>query len=178
MNKFELPDNYVINNPNIIKLVKDVYDKQFHLLFMGVVGSGKTYLAQLIARTDKFKFIKAREAYSEYLRVRNGDYSDKHEAIRKAQSQLCGENVIFDDIGSEKPKTEAAHSFIESLMEDRYDRIKKGFPKKTIFTTNLNGEGIRDFYGDRVYDRITEVFTICRFKPKSFRESKLKVVEG
>jgi hypothetical protein len=87
------------------------------------------------------------KAYSEYLRVRNGDYSDKHEAIRKAQSQLCGENVIFDDIGSEKPKTEAAHSFIESLMEDRYDRI-------------------------------TEVFTICRFKPKSFRESKLKVVEG
>ncbi len=171
------PENYRFNNPNIIKLVKKVYNQEFHLLFMGVVGCGKTYLAQIISKTDKFKFINARNAYYEYLRLKEGDYSDKHEALRKARNQLCGANVIFDDIGSEKPATQAAHSFIEGLIEDRYERIKKGYSKKTIFTTNLNAEMIRDFYGDRVLDRISEVFTICKFQNKSFREEKLKIVE-
>ena len=175
---FRLPKDYVKNNPNILEQVASDINKNFHYFFQGQVGSGKTYLADAIAKYHEFKIIKAREVYRDYLRLMNSDYSDKNEQLTKIVRILRGKNVIFDDIGAEKPKTAASANFIEDIIEDRYDWWKKGLAERTIFTTNLTGIELGELYGDRVVDRLQEMFIIMKFKKVSFRTKKQKIIEG
>jgi DNA replication protein DnaC len=91
---------------------------------------------------------------------------------------LRGDFVILDDIGSEKPRTAGSRSFMEDIIEDRYDWIMKGLGKRTVFTTNLTGSELAELYGDRVVDRLQEAFIIMKFKNYSFRKNKNIVIEG
>jgi len=49
---------------------------------------------------------------------------------------------------------------------------------RSIITTNLTGKQIQKLYGVRVIDRLQELYTIMKFKPKSFREEKKEIIEG
>jgi len=175
-----LPKNYENKNPKILSHIhKDIKDNsKFHYLFMGVVGCGKTHLAELIAKHyNDFRFVECRSIYDDYLRVMNGNFSDQSEAIARRQNVLRGKNVFFDDIGDER-NTETAHYFIGSLIEDRYNWIKKGLAGSTILTTNLNIEQLGELYGHRVVDRIREMFVIMKFNKYNFRARKKLVIEG
>ena len=182
---FNLPSDYEINNREIINRIRlDLSaNKNIHYMFLGAVGSGKTHLARIIRQfyTKQgvdVKFVEARNSYKEYLRMLGSEYTDKVEAIRKREQVLRKPYVIYDDIGNEKPATESAHSFVGDLLEDRYMWIKKGFGKMTILTSNLDETALRRFYGDRVVDRLVEVFTIMKFKSESFRKKKMEIVGG
>ena len=84
--------------------------------------------------------------------------------------------LCLDDIGNEKPSTDAAHEYIGGCIERRYDAIKGGQAHATIITSNLDMEAIRKMYGSRVQDRIYEVFDIMEIKreqgKKSYRREK------
>jgi DNA replication protein DnaC len=178
---FKLPDDYKKNNPHIIEqIISDIKnEKDFHYLFQGCVGCGKTYLAKLISKTfEDVKIKYARSVYREYLSVLDSNYTDKAVAIDKRIHCLRGDFVILDDIGSEKPRTAGSRSFMEDIIEDRYDWIMKGLGKRTVFTTNLTGSELAELYGDRVVDRLQEAFIIMKFKNYSFRKNKNIVIEG
>lgn len=181
---FRLPEDYVNINPNITKrILGDINnDNNFHYLFLGPVGCGKTYLAELIynfmKRNDvKTKYIKAREIYREYVEKMMSDVSDKADALRKRLQCLRGEFVVLDDLGDEKPRTEKSIAFMQDIITDRYEWIKNR-DCKTIIITNLTGEEIGKTYGYRVLDRLHECFTVMKFKDHSFRSQNVEIIEG
>jgi len=186
--QFELPDGYININKKIIAQIKaDIEaDKDFHYLFIGVTGCGKTYLAKHIKKllnkdiynsTEKMKTVSCRKIYAEYLYVNSSNVSDKSEALKKKRGCLRTNNVLLDDIGDEKPKTEASSSFIEDIIEDRYEWIESGRAKHTIYTTNLDSDKLANLYGDRVLDRIYQHFTVFIFKKHSFRAGNAKIID-
>jgi len=208
MSQFEIryPKGYKKNNKNIIERVeKDLllYGNNIidgvehsdmkvsaHYLFQGVVGCGKTTLAKLIFNNCKTKIrhmdskmISTRSLYEEYLRLMSSTYTDKNDAIRALSDVTKKEVLLMDDLGDEKPNTDAAHDYIGGLIEKRYEHIRYHYPLSnlncvTIITTNLTGQQIVDLYGSRVYDRIQEIFVICKFNDVSFREKKRTIIKG
>ena len=208
MSQFEIryPKAYKKNNKKIIKRVeKDLllYGNNIidgvehsdmkvsaHYLFQGVVGCGKTTLAKIIFNvcrykgdSDNSKSTSFRKIYEDYLGFLGSTFTDKHTAIQDLSELMKKELLLLDDLGDEKPNTDAAHDYIGGLLEKRYEYIKTGFPGNelncvTIITTNLNGKQIIDTYGSRVYDRLQEIFVICKFKDVSFREKKRQIIKG
>jgi DNA replication protein DnaC len=187
--KLKLPDDYINNNPEIIKQVRADLEREnnFHYLFMGVNGAGKTYLAEIIRESFKIRFsqpadnfvrLEARTIYDNYINKLYSNFSDKAEALRKIENSLRRKAVIFDDIGTERNYTKDAKAslFVGSLLEDRYEWIEKGLGTHTIITTNLSGKEIQNLYGDRVLDRLYQHFTIMYFNNHSFRADKIKSV--
>ena len=183
------PESYKKNNPKILsRIVRDMKENNnFHYLFVGNVGSGKSLLARLIANAydnisnpfDKFHIIEAREVYYKYLNEINS-FRNVGPIITGIEEYMASQRLIFDDIGNEKPGTDSAHEYIGTQIERRYDHIKNNPDKhtQTIITTNLNNKEMWNLYGSRVVDRVQEVFTIMRFKPYSFRKEKREIIDG
>ena len=186
-----LPRQYERNNPNIIKRIEEDFsnDNNFHYLFFGINGAGKTYLAKAIMQSfnankhitkDKMEYYEARNLHPLYLQKLYSNYSDKADSLMKLQHIMRREAIFLDDVGAEKNYTpdNKASLFIENLLEDRCNWIDKGRGKYTIITTNLNGKQLQDKYGDRVLDRLYQYFTIMYFNNVSFREKQLEKIIG
>lgn len=79
--------------------------------------------------------------------------------------------LYIDDLGSEPYKCliygEQRFPIVE-LLCNRYDTLAP-----TIIATNLSEEGLRNRYGDRVYDRIVEQYELIVLTNPSFR-SRIK----
>lgn len=181
--ELRLSDEYEIVNPNIINLVKKDLSEgnPFHYLFTGMVGSGKTHLGQQIVRStieyNSWSLVSAMEHYKKHIRIIGGEYVDKMDADRKNDNKFSDQCLMLDDLGDEKPSTPASHDYFGGLIEKRYLTIKRNEMSRTIITTNLNAEMIRETYGSRVLDRLIEHFVICKFKRVSFREKKERIIE-
>jgi len=181
--ELRLGDEYEIVNPNIINLVKKDLSEgnPFHYLFTGMVGSGKTYLGQQIVRStieyNSWSLVSAMQHYKKHIRIIVGDYVDKMDEDRKNDNKFSDQCLMLDDLGDEKPSTPASHDYFGGLIEKRYLTIKRNEMSRTIITTNLNAEMIRETYGSRVLDRLIEHFVICKFKRVSFREKKERIIE-
>ena len=181
--QLRLGDEYEIVNPNIINLVKKDLSEgnPFHYLFTGMVGSGKTHLGQQIVRStieyNSWSLVSAMEHYKKHIRIIGGEYIDKMDADRKNDNKFSDQCLMLDDLGDEKPSTPASHDYFGGLIEKRYLTIKRNEMSRTIITTNLNAEMIRETYGSRVLDRLIEHFVICKFKRVSFREKKERIIE-
>jgi len=182
--KLKLPEYYEKNNPNILQKVGDDMKagRPFHYLFIGTVGCGKTELARAIVRSHPgFNVVKTRRFYRSYLEYISMRHQDKYESIRIIERQFRERLLILDDLGDEKPSTEAARDYMSAMIEERYDycshpgRVDKC---RTVITTNLTGKQILDFYGSRVLDRLEEMFIIMKFKEHSFRHDKVKTISG
>jgi DNA replication protein DnaC len=191
--EIKYPENYKRNNPNILKRIeKDLKAEDGKIinanyLFQGPVGCGKTTLGAIIYNNIQKPGSSVRKTfnklYDEYLMYMNSNFSDKYDAINDIYKLLTKNIVFLDDLGDEKPGTDAAHDFVSGLLTERYDHIKKcsSFLMDdciTVITTNLDGPSIIRTYGSRVYDRIQEVFVICKFNEVSFRQKQRTIIKG
>lgn len=167
--ELKLPKGYVPNNKNIIAHIKNdiANNRNFHYLFTGKAGCGKTYLSKIISECVllNWDIIDARKIYKRYIRS-----LDNAGELNWIESKARVKNLIFDDVGAEFPNTESAHGFIGDLIEIRYEAFKRGSAKRTIYTTNLGDKELNEVYGSRVVDRLYEMVTIMVFKDISFRE--------
>ena len=188
----KLSPAYHVDDPQMIaKIQRNMGSGEpYHYFLHGKVGRGKTFLAQHIIRSypnshwfysnanpiAKTGMITVREYYREYLEF-NKSRGYTAVADQKANDRLLNKMFLcLDDIGNEKPSTDAAHEYIGGCIERRYDAIKSGKAHATIITSNLDMEAIRKMYGSRVQDRIYEVFDIMEIKreqgKKSYRREK------
>ncbi len=176
---FELPKDYINNNPNILK--KIVFDMKkgnnFGYLFSGVVGCGKTYLAEIIMKHLYGYIISANDLCMEYKQLLRRAYSNKHANTYRKYTLFGSKFFLLDDVGSEAIKDED-HKIISDTIEQRYLRFKSDKISGTIITTNLKTEDLRLLYGDRIVDRIAEMCTVMTFNNHSFRTDKTEVIKG
>ena len=192
--KFKIPAEYDDRNINKIKVQLEgiVNEGNFHFLFLGPVGCGKSYLAQIIYKywlkskdQNKCTYLDSRDVYSDYLFHISFNSPDKANLLFEDRSVLRRFNfVVFDDIGTETPSTQAAHDFIRYLIEDRYKYAKTNTHSATILVTNLpldsqnDTDSLRNLYGDRVVNRLFEMCVIVKFGCHSFRMDNKRILKN
>ena len=141
-----------------------------NLLFSGGCGLGKTFLSSCIAKKmmDSGKsviYLTASGLFGDYEDYKFGRKKDFDKIIEMIyESDL----LIIDDLGAEADSAMSVQFLFDIIN-------KRGFSKKKmIISTNLNINGIKSRYTERVVSRILENFCILTFEGKDIRLQKLR----
>lgn len=141
------------------------------LLLFGTPGTGKTTFMRAMFMTVNFLYneeLSRNEIVSRYTKASELGAllkQDKDE-YKKLKSATC---LFIDDLGF-NGESEMVNDYgvkakpIEDIVEHRYDR-----QLMTVCTTNLTAAEIRDKYGDRIYSRICETFSMLPVNGQDFR---------
>lgn len=129
-----------------------------NLLFMGTVGTGKTFLSNCIAKAlidtaHSVIYFSATELFDTFAKYVFGK-------DRKALESFCDDLyhcdlVIVDDLGTEL-ESSFVTSYFFSFLNERHQ-----LGKSTLITTNLDLKELNHKYSDRICSRIIGNFEIC-----------------
>lgn len=174
-------DNYVVGNPKQRKALDTAkaFAENFKarqeagngLVFCGSVGSGKTHLGCAIAnhlldcgRTALYVTV------SDLIREIRDTW--RHESRRSESSVIARYRevglLILDEIGVQF-STENERNQLFDVLDARYREMRP-----TIIASNLNGAGLKECLGERLFDRLTEVGSaaVVTFDWPSYRREK------
>lgn len=148
---------------HIMDGIKNIDKKPYNLLFMGSVGTGKTFLARAIGA----EFIKKNKSVlyvnvNEYLNSLKPDYDGEP---FERYAVLC-DLFILDDLGTENT-TEFANSKLNYIIDKRLSDNKS-----TIITTNLMPEGLEKRYLNSMVSRIMCMYNIRMLQGEDLRRLK------
>lgn len=140
------------------------------MLYGSSCGTGKTTLANAMCTLVNYLFDSPYSNERKFVyRVTAINlakaYSDNPDMYRRLVTQ---ELLFVDDIGTEPVNLKIygnEFSPITELLYTRYDR-----QSWTIITSNLSDSQIKDRYGDRIDDRLREMFDRMHFQGKSYRK--------
>ncbi len=129
-----------------------------NLLFMGTVGTGKTFLSNCIAKalidtSHSVIYFSATELFDTFAKY---VFSNDKDALANFYEDLyhC-DLVIVDDLGTELGSSFVTSYFFSFLNE------RQLLGKSTLITTNLDLKELQDKYSDRICSRIIGNFEIC-----------------
>ena len=143
--------------------------QKYGLMLYGSVGNGKTTMAKAIGsviwatsnRPNPLKPASLRSISSTNI-IRKAPDMEEFEDIKSE------ELLFIDDFGSEPSTTKIYGSEIFPIIEIIYHRYDKQL--FTIISSNMFDEDIKQRYGERVFDRMEEMFDRIVFDEKSFRK--------
>lgn len=144
--------------------------KPCSVLLMGKAGRGKTHFMFSIIR-GLLEIRKVPLGNLRFYRSIDLDYQlvesfEKYKSVQVLIDRLVEMDYLFiDDFGLER-KTEKAE-------RDYYDLIDKrtSEEKITIFSTNLNEEGLKNTFGERIASRLKEC-AVLEFEGPDLREGE------
>lgn len=124
------------------------------LIFSGAAGTGKTHLACAIANEviSKFGSSAVFTTVSDALRAIRRAY-DRDSGVSEAQAiiELVEPSLlILDEVGMDYG-TDHSKTLLFDVLNKRYENIRP-----TIILTNLDAPALRDYFGDRIVDRLRE----------------------
>lgn len=134
------------------------------ILMFGKTGLGKTHLSLAIAnRVLEKGFSVIYDSIINILRKIEREHFSREHSSEMLDLIMDVELLIIDDLG-----TEFESQFYSSTVYNIINtRLNCGKP--TIISTNLDYEGIRRRYDERVVSRITAVYTCMEFKGEDIR---------
>lgn len=129
-----------------------------NLLFMGTVGTGKTFLSNCIAKalidtSHSVIYFSAAELFDTFAKFVFG--KDKNALENFCNDLYHCDLVIVDDLGTELESSFVTSYFFSFLNE----RQQSG--RSTLITTNLDLKELNRKYSDRICSRIIGNFEIC-----------------
>jgi DNA replication protein DnaC len=144
------------------------HETNMNLLFFGGTGLGKTFMCNCIANELLNKEISVlyQTSFSLFETIEN----HKFNKLNETEENLMNYNMIFDcdlliidDLG-----TEVSNSFTNAEL---FNIINERMitDKRTIISTNLSLEQLRDTYSDRITSRIFNNFVPLKFYGKDLR---------
>jgi len=167
-------DERFFNCKNLSKLSIPSFEKG--LLIIGTYGNGKTSTMRVFEHIFKpiksmtFKGYSANEVVNMFEKCDSDIDRDEFEA------KMWRGKRFFDDVKTEKLASNYGKvNIFKEIFEERYSRklithatanFKDGFEGDIDAAVEEFGEK----YGNRVYDRIFEMYNIIEFKGKSFRK--------
>lgn len=149
------------------------------LMLCGLYGNGKTTLANALAwligfiterelGPSKRVCVKFRTA-KDICRICAA--SEKFKEQRNQYADIFQEPIIIIDELGEEPLEVMVYGMIHTplidLIGERYAQ-----QRMTIITTNLDVDELKEKYGERIYDRFTEMITSVIFNNESYRPKR------
>lgn len=135
------------------------------LMLYGRVGSGKSTMARAIVRLigflyDRYEMGDRRTSVTkcsalELSRIATDDISRIDQFKRTKM-------LFIDDLGVEPPVVKNWGNEFTPVVDLLYSRYDSN--RFTIITSNLRGEAFRERYGDRIGDRMLEMFDTIAFE--------------
>lgn len=150
-----------------------------NLLFNGITGTGKTFLALCIAKALReagysvmiLSAPQLMRIFSEY-RVLSNSYNPNSERMEQLSASTRQLNycdfLLIDDLGTEAMDAHSAGDFL-SLLNQR-ERSKKPI----LLTTNMDLRQLKERYEERIYSRIAGTFQTYAFIGSDLRVKKRK----
>jgi DNA replication protein DnaC len=136
--------------------------KKKGLYFYGGTGTGKTSRLEFLKDVTGTTLIPAQTLFLAYKND-SPEYAMELALITLKHRLNCysrfAEDLIIDDLGSEPPEANVYGtkcSPIADIIEHRYIMFSR-YGAKTHFSSNLNFDGIKQRYGERVYSRLNEM---------------------
>lgn len=153
------------------------YSLEKGLMIQGPVGTGKTMAMKLfrnlMAKHGRgYRVITCRHIVREFLEKGHkiletyGRRSFEDGSIGRRPLVVCFDDLGLEDITSKQYGNETR--VMAEILLDRYDHMIE-FGMITHVTTNLGAEALGQIYGERVRDRMREMFNQVNFAGKSFR---------
>lgn len=140
------------------------------LVFSGLPGTGKSHLAiavlQAIMPGVVGRYMTCMELIQTIRATWRKDSEDSETELLEALTRIP--LLVLDEIGVQYG-TESEQHHLFDVLDRRYREMMP-----TILLTNQNKDGFRQFVGDRVYDRMTEVARWVPFEWTSYRTQARK----
>jgi DNA replication protein DnaC len=140
------------------------------LVFSGLPGTGKSHLAiailQAIMPGVVGRYMTCMELIQTIRATWRKDSEDSETELLEALTSIP--LLVLDEIGVQYG-TESEQHHLFDVLDRRYREMMP-----TILLTNQNKDGFRQFVGDRVYDRMTEVARWVPFEWTSYRTQARK----
>ena len=134
------------------------------ILMSGRTGLGKTHLSLAIANTVLSKgYSVIYDSAVNILRKIESERFSRDSISETIDSVMNTDLLILDDLGTEY-ETPFFNATIYNIINTR---LNSGKP--AIISTNLDFEGIRRRYDDRVVSRIVAVYSCLEFKGEDIR---------
>ena len=136
------------------------------LILRGPAGTGKTSIAvSILKQAMKLGkgclMISMPNLLDAMLTLSKGDnvvYLNYEQKLRNIQL------LLLDDFGAEYSKSDWVSSKVESIIIDRYNRMKP-----IILTTNYSDTWTEENYSQRIYDRLRGEYAVAIFNGESHR---------
>jgi DNA replication protein DnaC len=139
------------------------------IILAGNFGTGKTWMMKLFSKNQRqvFYIRNAKDIANDYQGngVESTDFINKFKNPENDSASFYQPyaGLCIDDIGTEDLKNNFGNkkNVIGDLIEQRYSIGNTG----VLFhaTTNLNGDQLKNFYGERVVSRMREIFNFIEF---------------
>jgi DNA replication protein DnaC len=136
------------------------------LILRGPAGTGKTSIAvsilkQAMALGEGCLMISMPNLLDNMLTLSKGD---NVAYLRYEQKLRSIPLLLLDDFGAEYSKSDWVSSKVESIIIDRYNRMKP-----IILTTNYSDTWTEENYSQRIYDRLRGEYAVAIFNGESHR---------
>lgn len=156
------------------------------LLIFGDYGIGKSLLFEILHSVGRELVVKRDCKDVWFSQISAGSFVDQYmEAAVQKESEFIIKKyykgkLYIDDLGFEKKAFNKTELFAELLFEryrnfsdEKFKSEKDSVYKiktKTLVTTNLNPSQLTERYGERIGDRLPEMFNIIKWEGQSYRE--------
>lgn len=146
--------------------LKENLDTGKGLILRGPAGTGKTSIAvsllkEVIALGKSCMMISMPNLLDTMLSLSKGDNVAFMNYEQKLRSIPL---LLLDDFGAEYSKSEWVSAKVESIIIDRYNRMKP-----IVLTTNYSETWTKDHYSQRIYDRLRGEYAEAIFFGESHR---------
>lgn len=141
-------------------------EKGASLLFGGLPGTGKSLLAMIVLQEVCRRGYGARYTTMQglVLAVRRTWGKEGEGRESDVLDDLSNTSLLVIDEVGVQAGTENEKALLFEVIDRRYADMRP-----TIMVTNLNKDGFKEFVGDRVWDRLTEVARWVPFAWESYR---------
>lgn len=135
------------------------------LLFYGDVGTGKSFMAVSLAKRllEKLVNVTYVASYEMCQVINQAIFKSDDESIAKKDMYYNTDFLIIDDLGTEIDSQVSTKSILDLINY----RLSKNL--KTLITSNLNIDAMKEKYGERFSSRILSNYYIYSFRGSDLR---------
>lgn len=173
---------YFAGQEEFISMYNKIYERegtlQKGILLIGSVGSGKSLIFEIfklytsrILHKNSYQIFQSNDII-DGLNIQGKIYFNKFSYNRSNNNTLCPITCYIDDIGSRNEIVNyygSEYNTIQELITIRYNIFTK-YRKLTHLSTNLYPNKLKEIYGERLIDRMREMFNIIELNGTSFRK--------